>query len=537
MSQKSALQPHRSHTKLKKLLFAIGVCLLTFVMMSMFIYGDLFVSDEEEIFNKGQALAQGKLLYTDIGSQHMPLMYYFAAAFSLFGAVTVMDFRLWFYALFALIWGLIAYRYSDRFGKGILLLTPMIFFSVLPTIRYGTAILSEQAQALGYIILALELLQFRTDKPLSIGSCVMISLAIFLSFGSAFISIFVVFAVGVTVAVQELWACFREKRGIVGSIQHLFMRYWKLVLIVALPFVALIGYYVAVGSLGDFIGWAYSINRVIYPKYLDGYGSSVFVSLFGGVINLVQPITDLSFDHTALLYVALLALAAVGIGYVHRFSANGILVGGILFMVLTAATRAAFEFHGVPVIALLSLLAAFAAVRALRHVQPKKDGDVHYVKRALCLFCAVILVTPFLNTFSATISHSDEEYLENEISPLSKTVDTLTERGESVGFSMLNYEVLISSGTIPATSTAGSCPWFWEYAGAEVMEELQSNPPRVFLCDRNLITWDYAIISYAPELIQFLDDNYQSMAPYGHGSLYIHNDYYEQALVLLGIQE
>lgn len=513
-----------------RLLFSLGVCVLTFTMMCMFLYGSLFVSDEEEIFNKGQAIVCGNVMYSEIGSQHMPLMYYIAAVFALLGADTVVLFRLCFYLLFALLWGLIAYRYSPRFGRGVTVLTPIIFLALLPTMQHATTVLSEHAQAIGMVILGFELLQFRTDKPLTIGSCLMISTAIFLSFGSAFVSIFAVFAIGVTVATLEILACIKEKRGIWGSVTHLFKRYWKLVLIVAAPFAVMLAYFTAVGAMDDFIGWAYGLNRVIYPKY-TGYGSSIITSMFAGVAKIFEPFNDFSFELTTMMYVGVLLAAAIGLGWIYHRTKNIVLTGGMIFFLVTAATRDCFRFHGVPAVAVLSLLVAIAVVRLVRYIRFSPSAT--YVKQSLCVFCAVLFLLPFLKTAINTIGAKPALHVSGEITPLSQAVDTLTEEGEGVGFSLINYEILISSHTVPATATGGSCPWLWEYASAQVMEELQQEAPRVFLFDHNQVVWDYKITDYAQDLMAFIDDNYRSLADYGYDRLYVHNDYYEQALVLL----
>lgn len=532
MSIASVFKSRLPKEKRARLLFSLGVCALTFIMMCMFLYGPLFISDEEEIFNKGQAIVNGRVLYSDIGSQHMPVMYYIAAVFALLGADTVVLFRLCFYLFFALLWGLIAYRYSPRFGRGVIVITPIIFLALLPTMQHATNVLSEQAQALGMVILGFELLQFRTDKPLTVGSCVMISTAIFLSFGSAFVSAFAIFAVAVTVATMEIVACVKEKHGFFGSVAHLFKRYWKLVLIVVAPLAVMVGYFVIVGALDDFIGWAYNLNRVIYPKY-SGYGSSIIGSMFAGAAKVFGPFSDLKLELITLIYISVLVAAAIGLGWIYHRTKNIVLIGGMFFFLVTAATRDCFQFHGVPAIAVLSLLAAFAVTRLVHYL--RSDASVTYVKRSVCVFCAVLFLLPFLKNAVSTISTKPSLHVAGEVTPFSEAVDILTEDGEGVGFSLISYEVLISSHTIPATSTGGSCPWLWEYAGAEVMESLQQDAPRVFLFNRDQVVWNYKITDYAQDLIAFIDENYQSLAEYGYNQLYVHNEYYGEALTLLGL--
>ena len=80
---------------------ALLLVLVYFVMLMFYINEPFFESDEGDIYMVGAAIANGRLLYRDITSQHMPVMYYIAAVFSLLGASTITAFRIWFYLLMA----------------------------------------------------------------------------------------------------------------------------------------------------------------------------------------------------------------------------------------------------------------------------------------------------------------------------------------------------------------------------------------------------------------------------------------------------
>lgn len=520
----------------KKWVLSIGVMAVSFFIMLFFHQDPMFISDELEIFSKGQAIAGGMKLYTDIGSQHMPLMYYIAALFSAVGLNTVVLFRFAFYALTAFLFGLMFFCYSDKFGKKAMLVFPLGMLALMPSILWGTTILSDLYQGIGISILVLELISFKTSEKLSLKSMLMISLAIFISFGSAFVAIFSVFAVGVTVAALEIVAAVKAKENVFAFILRMVKRYWLLVLIVAIPFAVMFGYIALQGSLGDFIGWAYTLNRTIYPKYL-GYGSSIFGSLFGGIKYLVAPFIELSFTYACFKNIAWLVLSVLGIAAIYRKKKDKVLLIGLLFVFITTATRAGFEsFHGLPVISVGALLAAFFFADKFDDL---KDffKTRSYVKVTAVVLCFVMLLSPLLHRMAEASNKGLSKYAPGEISATSVAIDKLTENGEKVGFSSLNYEYLINGKAVIASSNGGSVPWLWEYVGKDVMEQFNENPPRVYVYDKNLAAWGYKITDYAPELKSFIDENYVSLESYGYPSLYVHNSYSKEAFEILNITE
>lgn len=174
------------------------IVLVSFLLMLLYIDQPFFTTDEGDVFLVGSAIAKGQLLYGDVASQHMPVMYYFAAFFALFGVSTVTSFRLCFYGLMACIWGLMYYFYCDKINRKVLAIYPVIYIIMLRYIEMGHAVLSDQFQGLGMAILFFELLAFERTRELKLSNMIMISFAVFISFGSAFTAIIGVFYVPVT---------------------------------------------------------------------------------------------------------------------------------------------------------------------------------------------------------------------------------------------------------------------------------------------------------------------------------------------------
>ncbi len=519
----------------QKWLLSLLLMFGTFFIMLFFHKDPMFISDELEIFAKGQAIAEGMKLYADIGSQHMPLMYYIAALFSAVGVNTVVLFRVCFYAFTSFLFGLMFFCYSDRFGKRTMILYPLFLLMLLPAVLWGTTILSDLYQGIGTAILILELISFKTTEKISFRSMCMISLAVFISFGSAFVSIFSVFAVLVTVAALEIVSAAREKENVFKFILRMIKRYWLLVLIVAVPFAVLFSYIALQGSFGDFIGWAYTLNRTIYPKYLD-YGTSIIGSLFGGVKYLVAPFLELSFTYTCFRNIAWLVLSVLGIATVYSKKKDVVLTIGLVFVFITAATRAGFEsFHGLPTMSVGALLSAMFFADKTADVKQLFKRE-NYIKSTAVIIAVIMLASPLIYRIADASNKGFSLHAPGEVSATSVAVDKLTEDGEKIGFSSLNYEYLINSKTHSASSNGGSVPWFWEYVGSDVMAQFNENPPRVYIFDEDLAPWDYKITDYAPELKSFIDENYVSLESYGFADLYVHNTYLKEAETKLDIK-
>lgn len=511
----------------KKWLCALLLILITFVLLAAFRNEALFPSDEEEIFVKGQAIASGIDLYSEIGSQHMPVMYYIAAVFSLLGVQSLVAFRLCFYLLMAVLWGLCYWRYSDKLGKAALVFYPVIYIILMAYVDLGYTILGEQLQGIGMAILFFELLLFQRERVLRMGNCVMISLAILISFGSAFVALFAVFAVGLTVLCMELRTCWEKKLNPGKSFAYLVSGYWKLILMAALPFVILLGYYWATNSLRAFYGWAYQLNREIYPKYLGGgYGDGILKSLFNGIANFATALQLGSLSVRSLSQLALLLCATLFLVQQHKQRKDPIFTAGLVFFLITTATRSVSNFHGMPAQALLAAMSALFLGDKLPLLREAQGGTV--MKKGVVIFCVLAFSAPYLSLFP-NLFDSGKVKKSEQATP-SEIVDAITEEGERIGFGTTEYDILLDAGVLPATVTSGSCPWLWEWGGRQTMAELQEAPPRVYLFRPDHTTWGYVIGDYAPELAGFVAGNYTALTVLGYPTVHVLDDEFLQTL-------
>lgn len=513
---------------------SLVVLLLFFILLTAFWKNPYFPSDEEEIFVKGQQMAQGLYLYKDIGCQHMPLMYFLAAFFSFMGIQSITGFRLCFYFVFALVWATMYFAYSEHFGKKVLAMFPLVYMASIANLVYGTCVVGDQLQGQGITILFFELLLFSEKMEVKFKNCCMISLGIFISFASVFTSVFPIFFIAVTVFAMEMRSCCQIHKKVLEGFIYMIKKYWKLILTVAAPFVIMLGYFQMTHTLGYFYSWVYAINREVYPKYTTGYGTDILGGLFGGISGLgaaadaADAITLQNIRAIAMLLISILFLVDI-----VKEKKDRIFAAGIGLVLIGAATRGAFNsFHGVPVCALMSVITVLYILKLI------PDLPRTYKQLVINITCIILFFSGYVsvlgNIFSVTTERIawpwSEAYAQREMEDM---IDVIAEDEERIGFTSLSYDILLNAHVTPASVVGGSCPWLWEWAGEQAMYELLNSPPRIFLFNRELNLSGYPLEDYAEELIEFVETNYVNFEEYGQPALYVRSDVYADVLPLI----
>ena len=407
---------------------------LVFVVFLSFWNQPVFSSDEPEIFVKGQQIARGELLYQMVDSQHMPLMYHFAALLAKAGVSGIAGFRTGFYALYAVFFGCIFYRGSDLLGTKALAAFLVSYVSLISTISYGTAVLCEHFQGLGMTMLFLELILYMKNRRFGVKSYIFCGIAAFISFGGAFVSIFGLFAffTGI-IALNTKWSG-AEKFDLCRCTFDVL----KIAVSMFVPLSMYFMYFVATGTVKELFQWAYRFNVEVYSKYLDkGYGGSVLGALFGGISNIAGTFKFDTISSAVLMHVVVIAVCLLFV--VEKWEENRIYAVVLVFFTITCATRAVFDFHGIPVLALFSFIIGY-------------EFDLHYnrLKSLICRnrlrrVCAIVLMalmcSGFLTQAKAVFYYSTDEVYNTASTGYALRV--LGDDYEEIGFFHTNHELLM----------------------------------------------------------------------------------------------
>jgi len=514
-------------SRLIKYLCALLVFALCFVMLLSCLGDHYFDSDEGDIYSKGMAIAHGQLLYKDFASQHTPVMYYIAAVFNLLGIRTITEFRIGFYILFSLLWALSVIWYGDRINKLTLILYPVLFIVQIKFIENGTSILSDHAQSMGIAILCLELICFYQTNELKAGNYARISLAIFLSLGSAFTSVFPIFYLAMTVCALEIkHYIVLDALGKERWKKEILIKYLRLVAAVALPFIALILYYLFTGSLADFYYWTYKFNVTIYSKY-QPTGSSVLQSFFIGFRHLLLPFVKLGTQSGSYIRALFTVLGMLSILLIGVHSKSVILPAGLVMMLVGCETRSSIDsFHAMHAMMLQCVCIGYVVgIMVDRHCPAR-------MRTVLCTGIVITAMIPFAGSFK-NLAALPPLKLESPIESEAFFVDAITDEGDRVGNSTLKESVYIASETVPASIVSGTVRWMWEGAGERAMAQLRADPPKTYVLNKDYAIWGYPIEDFAQDLIDFVEENYTPLSNYSQDHVYVLNSYYDEACRLV----
>ncbi len=505
-----------------KYICALCLFLLCFVMLMVCLNDQFFDSDEGEIYSKGIAISHGQLLYRDFASQHMPLMYYIAALFNLLGASTVSQFRIGFYLFFSFFWAMNVIWYWDKTNRIALILPPLLYIIQIKFIQLGTSILSEHAQATGMAILFFELVSFYEHYTLNWRNYARISLAVLLSFGSAFTSVFPIFFLALTVLALEIKYYVQQdaigKRAWRKSIAR---KYLMLVLVVFMPFIILGLYYETTKSAEGFYYWAYKFNVTIYANYQPTGGSRI-KALFDGFQYLLEPLKTIFGDKGEKMR-AILTLGSLGsLFLVGILSKSVILPVGLLLMVNACETRGSIDsFHSMHAVMLQGCILSYALGLLAARIRQFRLRSIAWA----------LMIIGVLFPYRKNLLELKNICVTGDAAKSigGYYVDLLTEEGERICNSTLLESLYIQSKTVPASIVTGGVKWMWDGAGEEAMEELRANPPRVCVLDRDYAVWGFSILDYAGDLISFVDENYVPLNDFFQDNIYVLKSYYEEA--------
>ncbi len=510
---------------ISKLVYILSLVVGYFLLQIKFTNDAWFGTDELDIMMVGKGIARGQRLYIDAISQHMPLSYFISALFYKLGAVSVTEQRLAFYLFFSLLWTFVVIEYSNIIDKRVLILYPIIYCSVIQNYDMGTAILSEHIAGCGAIILFLEFLKYVRCRRLETRSCVFISIAIFLMFGTIFVAIYPIFFIAVGVLLLEIkWE--KEKAiSIRDWINCIFKKYVKLVLIVMIPWIVLIGYFIITHSFSEFIFGAYTLNREIYPKYNGGLGNNIF-SVFLTPIDMICSFVTNGFNLNEWNYVVVLQwiiiLCCIFYFYKLMISEGKLVASTAVFFTFALGIRGIFNFHGTACVKILTFMTAYVLIvygfQSFKRFQ-KKSVE----RQMLFVFMIVIMLSGYLKDISEimTIKFEETGTVQSHI------LETITEKDESVWLVVFDNSDTMLSDRI-AVGTATNTPWTWEGFGKKTFKALKKNTPRVAVFSEEFEVWGHKQSVYAPEVIQFIKENYTLLPDTGY--IYVLNDYYEEAV-------
>lgn len=470
----------------------IMVGVMTFLLLCTFSVTGGFI-DESDNFYGGMVVANGGCLYRDYVTQHTPVTYYLCSVFALLGAGSIEQFRLSYYFLESVLWGLLFLRHKNYFGRKTMILLPLLeVVCILSVVSpYGAQILSDGVQGFLTVVLLLEFLRYYEDRKLDWGRCIVISGAVWGSFGAAFISAYALIWVALVVLVLEIVYWIKEK----CNLKAIICRYYRLAVSVTVPLVVAIIYFKANHSLQRAFDQFYIFNRVVYPKYTGGMGYSIVLPFIGGIRNFFAIITDnfMAIINSAANSVNILQLVLMVVAVAILIFLCGkkrYIESMTLLLVMCFSATRDYGFHG--------LAAWYVAIMIIALYMNFYTEPLSKIGKPLLGIFAIIVSSTYVRNVCDNLFYKQPSITDMEREVIALTEDETEEDIFFDGSSLY----LFYKKRYPVNSAVFMFPWYMEWFEMENVQALKEKRPKVVLYDENLDTWGYTnyTIAFAEEL-------------------------------------
>lgn len=454
--------------------FLLGI--LIFLLLYIFQYGYVFW-DETDYMLSGLYIAQGKTLYIDYITQHMPFPSILIAIFNkIFKAFAINQLRLCWYLILSSTYAFIYFRYHQTIGKLKTFLIPFVHILISFGLSHinSSLFLADTIQLLGMTILLLEFLNYWKDGEITHQRIILISICIFTSFTSIFASIFNIFIIFIGFLIKEIQMQKGNKK---RNFSYFIKRYIKL-LWIFIPFILFLIYLMMTESLFPFIDQTYTFNRKIYPYYnvymtTKNYGQNIFAPFYLGIWNMLKLIPKaiemIGYEKLTSQYLIMLILILSFIYTSIRHFKNEKLKTILLFFFIGFLfQRTNNEFHAVPGYALITTILIYNLDLKL------------FLKNQITIIAMIITILLLILPYGI---HFKYVYMEKEdrISEIDKEIIEQTKEGENI------YMDLYSNPSLYPTYKNRNIinkelfvlPWYMEKYQQDQIEELTEYQPKI----------------------------------------------------------
>ncbi len=532
----SELKNKLNRNHVQNAVLAILLFALSFVLFSL-LRGNVHFMDEMDNFVNGLQMANGSVLYTDIFSQHMPLMYYINMLLALCGVSGVLGFRLAWYVILAVAYALLFLRYSPKFGKITMFIFPLFYIFAISQIYLASSILAEQLQAIGMVMLMLEFLHFEKTNEMSKAGAICIAIGINISFLSAFVSAFACAAIVLGFIIKEIYNCIKQKLSFAKSVNYLLKKYILTIVLTLAPMAALALHYIISGTFEDFFYKAVTFNMQVYSEFQGGLGQSPIGAVFGAFdayINFIKHNIQTVFQGAQILSVSTIILNFAFMVFLFfllfRRKIYAFFIIGSFFIM--CGTRGFFNFHSLQIIAVCSVCFALLLQYLYSGAKKQSSKKIKLCANGIIIF---LLVAYFIlsgdimwQKKELAIIRQEEFNISYDAHSYEALINTLTQPGEHILQNVNMEHLFLTTHAAMAPYHTGMSPWWWQATSEKSMQLLQQTPPNVAIFSEDYEAMGYRVGDFAPELTQFIEDSYTLLyedAPF----LYVHNSFYEQA--------
>ena len=425
------------------------------------------------------------VLYRDYVTQHMPAVYWLSALYSMIGAKSVAQFRLLFILTVSIVMGLMYIRFRrTRWERAIILfsicLGPIAFMLIGIN---GGQILSDNVQAMAMTVLLLEMMGYYEDHRLGIGRSLIVSLCVFSAVGSAFISIYAVFACMAAVIAEEIRYHLKNPK----KVSYFISRYALLLVCVIIPWGIAVAYLASNGALEDAFEMAFRFNVEVYSKY-GMPGRNPIAPLYSGVINIAELMLD-TFCHVAegqimlprLVECCMILMACILL-IAGAFRRGLVPSLGLIFYIETQATRQAIQFHSIMLwyVVFMFILTELPCM-----------GTRHTFRGIVMPALYTIVILAVTGPNYASLSRDVFHYQIKPVPLTEMQAVNDTEEGEKIFIEggILKTDYILYKRRYPVTRLCWTLPWYYKWYGKETVKAVRDNKTKAVIYKLNPNVW------------------------------------------------
>jgi hypothetical protein len=462
------------------------------------------------------------VLYRDYVTQHMPAVYWLCALYSMLGAKSVGEFRLLFILTVSIVMGFLFMRFhKTRFAKAIVVLSvclgPLAY--ILIGIN-GGQILSDNVQAMAMTVLLLEMMDYYENHRLGIGRSLIVGICVFAAVGSAFMSVYSVFACMAAVIAEEILYHLKNPK----KASYFIRRYALLLVCVVLPWAIAIAYLAANGALKDAFEMAFRFNVEVYSKY-GMPGSNPIAPFYSGVINITKLLLD-TWRHVAAGQIVLprvveccMILTACALLIAAVFRRGLVPALGFIFFIENQATRQAIQFHSIMLwyVVFMFILAELPGMGPQHtDIQDREAGKTrntpikpHDVRKMVMPVLYIIVIIAIVGPSYVRLSRDVLQYRIRPVPLTEMQAVNDTEEGEKifVDGGLLKTDYILYKRRYPVSRLCWTLPWYYEWYGKETVQAVRDNQTKVVIYKLNPNVWK--VQDFATEMDALILSDYK----------------------------
>jgi hypothetical protein len=497
---------------------AIIIIFLSYVLL--FSYQRYYAfNDEIDNILGGMSVTHGIDIYKGYFSQHTPFVYYLTSIFSFLGAHQYETYRIGMSIVLLLTWIFIYLFYKKDIGKNTILLF-IFLYSLTMNYFFGFAIMADIFEGFALVILLIELLNYAEKKNINTVNMIVVSLCVFISIMSAFVSVYPLLFVLIGFIAIEL----SDYRNILNKKWY----YLKFILIIIAPFIIIFGWYAYSGNLMNFYLQAYRFNAVYYSKYLNGFGASASQAFIQGIMNWFKHIIATIADYSSLNALSRL-LVVFNIIYLYQYGKKNLYLAVILFFFLGfTGIRTYNGFHAAPYY-LISLL--FIAIIINKCLIKKEILTKNYQRILIGIMTALLFIVAFINYLPYSFQNFNKPIGYMSSSPYDPYIQRITGKDDKIWITGFYTQAYIHNFRQPASRITQVHPWFVDAYNNNIISDLENNKPILIIFNPDADIWGYKYANFASQIYSYIKSNYTILNPHDPvaKNIYILNSDYNYA--------